>query len=713
MANLFERIREQMEGQSKEADLEADFNKTRARIAESRYPGYEPPSSQAIGSSYSNSSQENPRQLQGIADLLATRGRYGDSMMVHMNPVEVQGLASMSPTGSLTINPDTGQPEAFLPFLAPILAGMGGSALAGTAAATAIGLGGLSGAALGAIASGATTAIIEGDLKKGIVSGLTGFGIGKGLEAGMQALSGGTEALARQGADASAKAIADAAPSITGSQSINIPGLTSGPTNVSFNDPDLLAAIGDTAATEATSGGLFGNMPIPESAGGVNIQNPGGASFGERLAGTFSGEGLKSLTSVPTLAAVGIAEGTNEQIRVDEMMEGMAKDQLREKKQDYESSVARRDASYFPGYQKPYGDSYTQYASDGGIVSLDPSDFERRMTELQQLGRPVKKMFYGGGIDFSRLAMKAPAEASQGGLRDPHTISPEQLQNTYQEQGLPGFGPEIMYFTPEKGKDPNPFKGWSPDAPEIAPLEGGEGSTAAKPRFDYDPAIGELFKSGEISYPQYIALMTGETLDLTSGSQGSGGALATDADGGGISPEDYAQLYGAYMNYGKDDYNFNFAGGGGIQDLGGEGQSNQEADRLIELTSMAVLGNLPEEESEVVIEAFIDEFGDEAFQMLRDQVLETVVPGSQKEGEIVGSGGGMDDEIMGMIGNQQPVAVSPGEYIVPADVVSGLGDGSTDAGVQELDGMLDRVRVERTNTTQQPAPLRKGGVLPR
>jgi len=27
--------------------------------------------------------------------------------------------------------------------------------------------------------------------------------------------------------------------------------------------------------------------------------------------------------------------------------------------------------------------------------------------------------------------------------------------------------------------------------------------------------------------------------------------------------------------------------------------------------------------------------------------------------------------------------------------------------------MLDRVRVERTNTTQQPAPLRKGGVLPR
>ena len=73
----------------------------------------------------------------------------------------------------------------------------------------------------------------------------------------------------------------------------------------------------------------------------------------------------------------------------------------------------------------------------------------------------------------------------------------------------------------------------------------------------------------------------------------------------------------------------------------------------------------------------------------------------------------MDDLVQGMIGTQQPVAVSPGEYIVPADVVSGLGDGSTDAGVQQLDGMLDRVRMERTGTTQQPAPLAKGGMLPR
>ena len=74
----------------------------------------------------------------------------------------------------------------------------------------------------------------------------------------------------------------------------------------------------------------------------------------------------------------------------------------------------------------------------------------------------------------------------------------------------------------------------------------------------------------------------------------------------------------------------------------------------------------------------------------------------------------MDDLVPGMIGDQQPVAVSPGEFIVPADVVSGLGDGDTDAGAEDLEQMMDRVRMERTGTTEQPQPLmaKKGGILP-
>ena len=114
---------------------------------------------------------------------------------------------------------------------------------------------------------------------------------------------------------------------------------------------------------------------------------------------------------------------------------------------------------------------------------------------------------------------------------------------------------------------------------------------------------------------------------------------------------------------------------------------------LIEQAAMAVLGQVSEEEAEIIINRFIDEFGQEAFQMLREQVLQGVVPEAQTQGLIEGEGGGMDDQVQGMIGDQQRVAVSPGEFIVPADVVSGLGDGDTDAGANELDAMMDRVRV--------------------
>lgn len=63
---------------------------------------------------------------------LASLGRYGDTMLVHMNPKEVAGLQSlaMSKGGTLTINPDTGMPEAFLGqlfnFAAPIAGGFFG-----------------------------------------------------------------------------------------------------------------------------------------------------------------------------------------------------------------------------------------------------------------------------------------------------------------------------------------------------------------------------------------------------------------------------------------------------------------------------------------------------------------------------------------------------------------------------------------------------------
>ena len=134
--------------------------------------------------------------------------------------------------------------------------------------------------------------------------------------------------------------------------------------------------------------------------------------------------------------------------------------------------------------------------------------------------------------------------------------------------------------------------------------------------------------------------------------------------------------------------------------------------QMVEQTAMAVLGQVPPEQADAVIQAFIEQFGSEAFQMLRQQVLASVEPGAQNEGMIQGQGDGMSDEIMGSIGDQQRVAVSPGEYIVPADVVSGIGNGSSDAGAGELDRMMADIRQARTGMTEQPPEINPRPAMP-
>ena len=119
-------------------------------------------------------------------------------------------------------------------------------------------------------------------------------------------------------------------------------------------------------------------------------------------------------------------------------------------------------------------------------------------------------------------------------------------------------------------------------------------------------------------------------------------------------------------------------------------------------------------EDKDILNLFLEKYGNEAFMKLREMVLQTVAPNSQTEGLIAGVGnGGMDDDISGTIGTKQEIAVSQDEFIIPADVVSMLGDGSSDAGSKELYDMMDRVRQKRTGTTKQPAMLANaGGLLP-
>tara|TARA_Y100001972_G_C7662855_1_gene334592 strand:+ start:1366 stop:2460 length:1095 start_codon:yes stop_codon:yes gene_type:complete len=77
-----------------------------------------------------------------------------------------------------------------------------------------------------------------------------------------------------------------------------------------------------------------------------------------------------------------------------------------------------------------------------------------------------------------------------------------------------------------------------------------------------------------------------------------------------------------------------------------------------------------------------------------------------------GSTDGMADEVPAMIDNEQPAALSDGEFVIPADVVSHLGNGNSDAGAKELETMMDKVRMARTGTKKQAPAIDPEKFLP-
>lgn len=77
-----------------------------------------------------------------------------------------------------------------------------------------------------------------------------------------------------------------------------------------------------------------------------------------------------------------------------------------------------------------------------------------------------------------------------------------------------------------------------------------------------------------------------------------------------------------------------------------------------------------------------------------------------------GPGDGMSDSIPATISGKQPARLADGEFVVPADVVSHLGNGSTDAGARQLYKMMDKVRTARTGRKAQGRQINPKRYMP-
>ena len=77
-----------------------------------------------------------------------------------------------------------------------------------------------------------------------------------------------------------------------------------------------------------------------------------------------------------------------------------------------------------------------------------------------------------------------------------------------------------------------------------------------------------------------------------------------------------------------------------------------------------------------------------------------------------GPGDGMSDNIPATIANKQPARLADGEFVIPADVVSHLGNGSTDAGAKRLHEMMNKIRKARTGNPKQGKQINPNKFMP-
>lgn len=670
--------------------------------------------------------------MKHIADQLATHGRYGDTMLVHMNPHEVAGIASLVPGGKLTTNPVTGQPEAFLPFLAPLLGGWLGSAAAGAGL-----LGGLGTVAGSALGSGLATTIATGDLEQGLISGITGFGLGSALS-GLGGAAGTAGTAVPTTVAPAATSVAPAATQAATQATQGAVGATQGAVGAGQGIQSLTpdAGFGGLSAGQMSQISPYSTDKFVADALGTDVYDlydpyyaeltknftpedytslskidpnyfsSGAAAkdlipkptFTEGLMAPFrnSDQFLTNLSNPKNLLPMYIGEGTNAGIRAQKMNEEAMSRYKRE--QEAEGSAARQgilralervrtDYGMFGGGQVDYATGGSITGTGGSIKSIINAAKNKEDPADAAIAKSVED-FYGAYGGPSGL---------QSSLRGPVLNTPPAFDYNALYSGgsgyAPGISPEFMFFS-QRPTDAGGGTGSSGGTG----LPGGTPGTGV-PGGTPNPLPNPGIRPGPINLPfrnepmMAIAPASSQTdiqsfLDLYTPTENEYLREARMfAEGGEVEPT----MAGLDMVEGADP-------------IAPANPIRAEYDNLVKMTIAAIQGQV--ENPEAIIQQFVAEYGNEAFLQLRESVLQNVQPGAQTQGLVDGYGGGMDDMVQGSISDGRPVAVSPGEYIIPADVVSSAGDGNTNSGAKYFDDLIESIRVNKTGTSEQPKPMK-------
>jgi hypothetical protein len=339
---------------------------------------------------------------------------------------------------------------------------------------------------------------------------------------------------------------------------------------------------------------------------------------------------------------------------------------------------------------------------------------------------------YGGP---ESAATSGASEAAQASKAVEGVNSGAQLTDVTKQMAGNGYGQAANApMTQQQFADTSAFTG-TPQAPGSVPAGG------PSPTIDNTPTqaeINQIRSPGATGKPSYYSEMGMPSKAMTLAAPGLGADIGMNTpktqmpgtesyssqatlspDFQGYTPTQPNPYYKAqYTRYAADGGLMALAGGGSLEDKKKKQRASLTADRTLSAMSadQAGLANLNNARHAANMTGASPlssmSLGDLPNPVGAAGGGLANLGGYSDGGRLLkGPGDGMSDNIPAQIGRKQPARLADGEFVVPADVVSHLGNGSTDAGAKRLYSMMDKVRQARTGKKKQaPAVSFKQGV---
>ena len=643
--------------------------------------------------------------LHPIAEAVRSQGRNGDSMLVHMTPGEVSALQRMAEAngGSLSINPETGQPEAF--FLAALLPALAGAAMPAIAAST--GIAALANPLTASLLIGGLTGAVTGDMKQGLMAGFGaygGFGLGESLMGAGTAAAATTPAvtaagvvnpttLAQTGSGTTAAmqggfGAGAAAPGVANSTASGIFAPLQGPAvaanpMISGSSVSNLAAKTADPSVQAALEQLRLPQPILTPPAAVPVAQPvaavsklgvdgttaamqGGFDTPTMMEAIRSGSGTVSGGDVFSQMGTGLKNVTSSGGAAGDFLKGNVSN----------IAMAAGPALIAEGEPAEVKGDTTQYY----YPEFDPGQRSRAEIEAQYADRPgttaerlYRQVRYGPRQSREVTAAQGgriPAY-QYGGIPEMVPRGSEDLGRQEKPQATEGQRSMARMMPTALG-----LAGMNPLAATIA----GVAATLGVER--NNPALAQSMTGGIVpammgGYQDPAPVYGIQQVSPGGPGQAPVASSGTSESGGGFSMNDGSGGYGAESSVG------NMAKGGAITAMSYKQGGLKEDSFIIPADVLAALGNGS---------------NDAGLMALNKMLAKSGAPRAEK---IDGPGDGKSDSIRTSIEGKQPARIAKDEAYVPTEAVRRLGGGDVRKGAKKLYNLMARVRKAAHGTTKQ------------